>query len=359
MMESELEAIFDGPDVLSRFSCAVHPWNWGYVGVLSHPYFAVTDSHGNYSLPKGIPEGTYVIAARHPIAGEVSQKIITVGGGRFNLDFRLNAKPAPAIKEVPSGEREQGEGPGIANEPGRGSISDAPVPTREYVVTRVGGLPAGDYRTAILGRVTLKGNPPPERPLPEVKANADCGKLHTNVPTTRFYVVSETGGLADTVVYLKQGLRQKFAPSNESVLLDQEGCFYTPTVFALQTGQTVRVRNSDPFMHNVHVVPSAPGNKESNKAQMPKAPDFTFTFDSPEKFLKFKCDVHPWMFAYGFVVDHPFITVTDAQGNFAITNVPPGTYTLEAIHRKAGAVTQAITVRPGKTLTTDFLLEVK
>jgi hypothetical protein len=40
------------------------------------------------------------------------------------------------------------------------------------------------------------------------------------------------------------------------------------------------------------------------------------------------------------VVDHPYFAVTDKDGNFTIKNVPPGKYTVEAYHLKAGAKTQ-------------------
>ena len=40
------------------------------------------------------------------------------------------------------------------------------------------------------------------------------------------------------------------------------------------------------------------------------------------------------MFAYVGVVEHPFFAVTDKEGSFTITNVPPGDYVLEAYHLK-------------------------
>ena len=47
----------------------------------------------------------------------------------------------------------------------------------------------------------------------------------------------------------------------------------------------------------------------------------TKVFEKPELFIKVKCDVHPWMFAYICVVDHPWFAVTDQKGNFTL---PPG-----------------------------------
>ena len=46
--------------------------------------------------------------------------------------------------------------------------------------------------------------------------------------------------------------------------------------------------------------------------------------------LSFKCDVHPWMFAYVCVSEHPCFAVSGKDGTFKIKDVPPGKYTLEA-----------------------------
>jgi plastocyanin len=193
----------------------------------------------------------------------------------------------------------------------------------------------------LTGTVTLKGTPPPEKDLP---LDAKCGALHKGVVKTRFYVVNDKGQLADAVVVLKgvPGAKSTGA-SAKPVILDQKGCEYDPYVMAVQTGQKIEVKNSDPFMHNVHAMPATPGNPESNKAQMPGSPDLSFTFDHPEEFLKFKCDVHPWMFAYVSVFDHPYFAVTDEKGSFKIENVPPGKYTLEVYHRKAAPIGSPVT----------------
>ena len=196
---------------------------------------------------------------------------------------------------------------------------------------------AGD----VTGTITLKGTPPPEKDLP---LDARCGELHKGPVKTRFYVVNDKGQLGDAVVILKGVPGAKSAgASAKAVELDQKGCEYEPYVLAVQTGQRIDVKNSDPFMHNVHAIPTTPGNKEVNKAQMPKAPDLEFSFANPEQFLKFKCDVHPWMFAYVTVVDHPYFAVSDEKGSYKIENVPPGKYTLEVYHRKAAPIGSPVT----------------
>lgn len=215
---------------------------------------------------------------------------------------------------------------------------------------------AGD----ITGAITLKGTPPKEKDITPLKDDPTCGKLHTEMPTTHFYVVGAKGELADVVVSLQGVSGKSTGASAAPVALDQKGCEYTPQILAIQTGQKILVKNSDPVLHNIHDLPNPDsGNKEQNMAQMPNGPDLTFAFEKPEDFLKFKCDVHPWMFAWVSIFDHPFFAVSAKDGTFKISNVPAGKYTLKAAHRKAGVVTQDIEVKEGEPVKVDLTLEAK
>jgi len=215
--------------------------------------------------------------------------------------------------------------------------------TTLFSMALAGGLlsvSAGDIK----GKITLKGTPPPGPVLP---LDPSCGKLHPagSKPTMPFYVVAKDGGLADVFVTLEGVPANSTGPSAKPAVIDQKGCEYHPYVLGAQTGQTITVKNSDPLLHNVHPTPK-PGskNKEANKAQLPNGPDLNFTFESPEEFLRFKCDVHPWMFAYVNVSPHPYFAVSEEGGSFTIANVPPGKYKIKAKHRKAGEVIQDIEV---------------
>ena len=211
---------------------------------------------------------------------------------------------------------------------------------------------AGD----ITGVITLKGVPPAEKDITPLKDDATCGALYDTMPKTHFYVVSPQGELADVVVSLKDVTGKSTGASAPPAVLDQKGCVYLPSILAIQTGQKLIVKNSDPCVHNVHTSPTA--NPEVNEVQMPGGADLTFTFDKPEPFLKFRCDVHPWMFAWVTVVDSPYFAVTGKDGKFTIKNVPPGKYTLEAAHRKLGTQTADIEVTDSGA-TQNFTFEVK
>ena len=211
----------------------------------------------------------------------------------------------------------------------------------------------------VIGKISLKGTPPPEKPLPLDPA---CGKSRTDhslAPAqTRFYVAGKDGGLADVFVYLKSGVTAKPAVPTTPVTIDQKGCEYTPYISGAMVGQKILITTSDPVLHNVHPTPTVAGNKEYNKAQLPKGPALEFSWDNAEILLRFKCDVHPWMFAYVGIVDHPYFAVSGADGSFKISNVPPGKYVVESFHRKSGKpVTQEVTVGADGAKA-DFTIEV-
>jgi hypothetical protein len=80
--------------------------------------------------------------------------------------------------------------------------------------------------------------------------------------------------------------------------------------------------------------------------------------------IHIKCDVHPWMHAYVCVVDNPFFAVTDGEGNYVITNVPPGNYELAAFHVHTDLANhtyekQKISVKKGGATEADFVIEAK
>jgi plastocyanin len=209
----------------------------------------------------------------------------------------------------------------------------------------------------ITGVITFKGTPPPEKEITPLESDPTCGALHKDKPTTQFYVVGSQGQLADVVVSLNVTGKSTGASAAPAVL-DQKGCLYVPTILAVQTGQKITVKNSDPCIHNVHTV-SKDNNAEHNDAQMPGSPDLTYSFDKPEDFMKFQCDVHPWMFAWVTIVDSPYFAVSDKDGKFTIKNVPPGKYTITAKHRKLGTETLDVEVKDSDVTVSFPAFEVK
>ncbi len=65
---------FDKPEVMVRFKCDVHPWMSSYMGVLDHPFFAVSKADGSYSIG-GLPAGTYTVEAWHETLGTKTMEV--------------------------------------------------------------------------------------------------------------------------------------------------------------------------------------------------------------------------------------------------------------------------------------------
>jgi plastocyanin len=81
-----LEQTFAREEVAIPVKCNVHPWMKGYIAVLKHPYFAVSDKNGNFEI-KDLPPGTYTITAWQEKMPPQMQKV-TVGTGEAKaLDF--------------------------------------------------------------------------------------------------------------------------------------------------------------------------------------------------------------------------------------------------------------------------------
>ena len=86
---------FTAKEVMVPFKCDVHGWMNAYVGVLDHPYFAVTDTDGKFEL-KGLPPGTYTIEAWHEKLGTQTQSVTI--GAKETKDVTFTFK-APARRD--------------------------------------------------------------------------------------------------------------------------------------------------------------------------------------------------------------------------------------------------------------------
>jgi uncharacterized membrane protein/plastocyanin len=72
--DMRLEKVFDKAEVPVRAKCDVHPWMSAFVGVVPHPFFAVSSKDGDFTLVN-VPEGEYEIEAWHEVFGRKSEKL--------------------------------------------------------------------------------------------------------------------------------------------------------------------------------------------------------------------------------------------------------------------------------------------
>ena len=117
---------------------------------------------------------------------------------------------------------------------------------------------------------------------------------------------------------------------------------FRPRVQGVRVGQQLLVGNGDPVTHNVRSFPVL--NQAFNFGQPPDTDPRERVFERAEREIEVQCDFHPWMHAYIFVMDHPFFSVSDDDGTYAIDGLPPGEYTLESWHEKLGKQRKTVTV---------------
>lgn len=206
----------------------------------------------------------------------------------------------------------------------------------------------------LAGKAVFEGTAPPNAVI-NMSSDPACGEAGKGNVTSESIVV-DNGGLQNVFVYIKDGLGNKyiFDTPTDPVKLDQKGCRYVPHVVGLRTTQPLEVMNSDSTLHNVHGMPET--NREFNVGQPVTGMKNTVTFTTPEVLIPFKCDVHSWMHAYIGVVSHPYFAVSGGGGKFELRTIPPGTYTIEAVHEKLGRQSQTVTLgeKESKEITFTF-----
>jgi plastocyanin len=205
---------------------------------------------------------------------------------------------------------------------------------------------------SITGTVTYDGPVPSFKPI-DMSASPACVQANPSPVTPPLIVIGDHGALANVVVFVKSGLgNYKFETPSAPAVLSQKNCMYEPHVMALMTGQPFEIQNNDPTMHNVHPMPKH--NRQWSNSQPVGSAALKSTFSQPEYAMPILCNVHPWMRAFVFAFSHPYFAVTSKSGAFALNNLPPGTYTIEAWHEDYPAQEQTVTIGPKESKTISY-----
>jgi hypothetical protein len=197
----------------------------------------------------------------------------------------------------------------------------------------------------ITGVATWKGELPD---IPPIEIEADTNICGEEATSQALMVNAKNHGVSFVLVYL-EGVEQGKAPADK-YWLRMVNCQFTEHIFPFVRTQVMAMVNHDPFFHNPHFFNSR--NASLLNVPMPD-PDveidhkFLRTPLRNEKgMMRFQCDVHNNMNAYWAGFNHPYFAVTDADGRFEISGVPPGTYTVVAWHEGYKVLTKEATGRP-------------
>ena len=198
-------------------------------------------------------------------------------------------------------------------------------------------LPAALFaESTIVGRVTL----PPKQTAAVMKK--------------RYEIVS-TGGVVATnppvaIVYLEGTFPPSSALPIEKVA--QKDYTFIPSVLPIRTGTRVEFPNEDDTYHNVFSY-SPPKRFDLGRYRPDERPVPSEVFDKPG-LVTLRCDIHEHMRAIILVVDTPYFVVTDTDGNFRLTGMPPGRYTLKAWLSSKTTLERPVDVSADATVQADF-----
>jgi plastocyanin len=206
---------------------------------------------------------------------------------------------------------------------------------------------AGD----IVGTVNYTGKVPTLKPI-AMDADPVCAKKHTTPVASEALVLGAGNTMGNVMVRVKGAVAGNYPAPAAPVVIDQKGCQYHPHVLGIRVGQTLKLKNSDGLLHNVHALPKV--NTPFNMAMPANRTEADTKFGKEEGMFLVKCDVHGWMAAYVGVFSNPFYAVTGADGKFKISGLPPGTYDVEAWHEKLGMKTTKVTVTAAKPAAANF-----
>jgi len=220
----------------------------------------------------------------------------------------------------------------------QGAAGDASVVP---LLAAVGGaFDGGDLQ----GRFVYGGDPPARKPVVITADKEFCGKQ--NILEENLVVNPANRGLANVIIWLYlardeplPAVHNSYAESQKAdVHLDCRGCRFEPHVRVLRTMQTLVIRNLNPIGDSAKI------DTLSNPAiniLVPIEGQWRQAYASAERMpARVSCSLHPWESGWLLVKEHPYLAVTNADGQFAIKGLPPGKWTFQFWHEQAGYVTE-------------------
>lgn len=204
------------------------------------------------------------------------------------------------------------------------------------------GSPASSGAGIIKGNVSIKIIP--------VAKSSDKGGLYGAAPQKSSEGVEQPQISSSVLVYIGGFKQQNSKPPEEMPVLNQKNIAFEPHILPIVVGTTVRFPNSDLVFHNVF---SYSKPKTFDLGRYPKGKSKYITFDKPG-IVKVFCEIHSQMSAIIIVLENPYFSLTDENGNFSIPDVPPGTYKLAVWHEVLSPVIKTITIKGDEILVVNF-----
>jgi plastocyanin len=155
------------------------------------------------------------------------------------------------------------------------------------------------------------------------------------------------------VIYLEGPIptgQNSDAPTTQQI--EQQDRRFVPDMVVVPVGSTVTFPNMDPIFHNIYSL-SKP--KSFDLGSYDKGETRKVTFPKPGV-VEIYCHLHPNMEATVVVTPNRWYARPDRNGQYRISDVPPGQYTVVAWHRTAGFFRKTVVVGNGESAAADFFI---
>lgn len=200
---------------------------------------------------------------------------------------------------------------------------------------------------SIEGVVEFTGANIPKDPMLTLTSETkECGN---SLPAKKYLIKDRK---IENVVVSLVGIKAGKAIPGDAITVTNRNCEFIPHVAVGFKGGRIMMKTDDPVLHTFDVHASLSGKELFHAGLHEKGLTVTKTLPKNAGLLELSCYVHPWQHAYIYIFNHPYAAVTDEKGRFAIKDIPPGTYAIEAWHEALG--TKKITnvkIESGKTST--------
>jgi len=230
----------------------------------------------------------------------------------------------------------------------------------------------------IQGKVTIEGGRP--RPmafnLVTIPDPVFCGTISTGTGWRLVddFIIGPDKGLKDVVVMLKNVKKGK-AFTLPKVRIEAVDCEFLPFVNVIKDRDEIEVVNMDPVEHDIQGYETARtrGARVLFNRPLPMNPFLELTGIFGKKYMAgepmeekihlrkgrnifvMQCGFHPYMFSWGLVAENPYFSITQEDGKFQITDIPPGEYILAAWHPGMKKfIEQSVTVNAQSSTTANF-----
>jgi hypothetical protein len=227
-------------------------------------------------------------------------------------------------------------------------------------------LPAFSYQEIdVQNGGTIKGNTKMIGGMPYPRVyhlilfpNIDmCAEVDTDDEMNRVlddFKISEKGGLRDTIITLEHVEAGK--PFNkEPINILSENCKFFPDVNIIRQGESFKIDNMDAVMHNSQVYQKERGKILLNiPIPAEEVSEGKVTFEKNYKIMQMICGMHEFMQTWGYRVQNPYYFKTDKDGNFNISDIPPGEYVVNAWHYLMKPQKKKIKIAAGETIDLNF-----